>query len=341
MTRLMRRWTMDAIGRDRLRFDTAPVPTPGAGELLVRVRAVSLNYRDKLVIDGAMQPSITFPFTPVSDAAGVVEAVGAGAVRFKPGDRVITRFIPGWIDGRPSAAAAGSPAPTLGGALPGVLADYVAFPEDWFSAGPRTLDDVEASTLPVAALTAWTALVELGGLKAGQTVLVQGTGGVALFGLQIAKAQGARVIVTSRGPEKLERARGLGADQVIDSQATDWAAECLRLTDGRGADHILELIGGANLGHSLKALSVGGRVSVIGVLSGWDVSASAGPLLLKSATVQGVMVGHGRAQEDLIRAVDQSGLKPVVERRFSLSDFPLALDHLDRGPFGKIVVEMI
>lgn len=336
----MRRWTMDAIGRDRLRFDTAPIPTPGAGEVLVKVSAVSLNYRDKLVIDGVMQPPITFPFSPASDMAGVVAAVGAGVSRFKPGDRVISTFVPGWIDGLPAGDARLPPYQTLGGTHPGVLAEYVAFPADWFTAAPATLDDAQASTLPVAGLTAWQALVELGGVKAGETVLVHGTGGVSLFGLQIAKAHGAQVIVTSRGADKLARAMALGADHGIHSGTADWVAEVHRLTGDRGADHVLEVIGGANLARSLDAVAVRGRVSVIGVLDGWELSAPVGPLLLKSATIQGILVGHRRAQEDLVRAVDRVGLKPVIERRYGFADLPAALDHLDRGAFGKIVIEV-
>ena len=211
MAETMKRWTMDAIGRDHLTLTEAPIPDPAPGEILVRVAAASLNYRDKLVIETGMGLPLAFPFVPLSDMAGTVQAVGAGVTRFKPGARVISTFSPGWIDGLNAGTARQPPYKTLGGFYPGVLSEYVAFPEDWFSAAPTTLDDAEASTLPCAALTAWFALVERGALRAGQTVIVHGTGGVALFGLQIAKAQGASVIVVSGSDEKLARAKSLGA----------------------------------------------------------------------------------------------------------------------------------
>jgi NADPH:quinone reductase-like Zn-dependent oxidoreductase len=194
MAETMRRWTMDATGRNRLTLATTPVPRPAPGEILVKVSAVSLNYRDKLVIETGMGLPLAFPFVPASDMAGVVEAIGPGATRFKPGDRVISTFSPGWIDGLNVGTARKPPYKTLAGVHPGVLSEYIAFPEDWLSAAPTSLDDTEASTLPCAALTAWFALVERGVLRAGQTVVVHGTGGVALFGLQIARAHGAEVI---------------------------------------------------------------------------------------------------------------------------------------------------
>jgi NADPH:quinone reductase-like Zn-dependent oxidoreductase len=191
----MRLWSMNALGRQSLRQSTAPVPTPGPGEILVKVAAVSLNYRDKLVIESGMGLALTFPFVPSSDMAGTVVRAGEDVKRFRVGDRVISTFRPDWIDGAPSGTASVPPYETLGGTHPGVLAEYVCFPEAWVSRAPNTLDDAQASTLPCAGLTAWFALVERGSLHPGQTVFVQGTGGVALFGLQIAKAHGADVIV--------------------------------------------------------------------------------------------------------------------------------------------------
>lgn len=339
MTEQMKRWSMNAIGRDRLVLERVAKPRPAAGEVLVKVAAVSLNYRDKLVIETGFGQPLAFPFTPASDMAGVVEAAGEGSTRFKPGDRVISTFIPGWIDGLNDGTARVPPYRTLGGMRPGVLADYVAFPEDWFTFAPATLDDTAASTLPVAGLTAWFALVERGAPLAGKTVLVQGTGGVSLFGLQIAKAAGARVIVTSGSADKLARARELGADHGIDRNRENWVEATHRLTGDRGADHILEIAGGANLGQSVQAAAMGGRISVIGVLEGVEVSAPVVPLMLKGLTVQGIGVGHRRAQEDLVRAVDTLGLKPVIDRRYGFAELPAALDHLDRGAFGKIVIE--
>ena len=340
MDETMRRWEMDGVGRDRLALKSVPVPKPAPGEVLVRIAAASLNYRDKLVIESGMGLPLAFPFTPGSDLAGTVAALGEGVTRFKAGDRVISTFAPGWIDGRPRGDARTPPYRTLGGIHPGVLADYVAFPEDWFVGSPTSLSDAEASTLPCAGLTAWFALVERGRLQAGETVLVEGTGGVALFGLQIAKAQGAEAIVVSGSADKLERAKALGADHGIDRSKEDWVESVLRVTGDRGADHILELVGGPHLGRAVQAAAIGGRIYQIGVLDGFDVAAPAGPLMLKNVTVQGISVGHRRALSELVAAVDRTGLKPAVDRRYPLDELPAALDHLDGGPFGKIVIDM-
>ena len=207
MTEMMQRWSMDALGRENLRLTQAPVPQPGPGEVRVRVNAVALNYRDKMVIEGNMPIALTFPFTPASDMAGVVDSTGEGVTRFKPGARVISTFSPEWVDGKPKGDARNLPYQTLGGYFQGMLSEYVIMRENWLVAAPETLDDAEASTLPCAGLTAWFALVERGQLRAGQSVLVQGTGGVAIFALQIAKAHGAEVFVTSGSDEKLALAK--------------------------------------------------------------------------------------------------------------------------------------
>lgn len=340
MTGTMRRWEMNALGRGELTLREVPIPAPGTGEVLVRVAAVSLNYRDRLAIESGMGLPIAFPFTPGSDLAGMVVAAGDGVTRFAVGDRVVSTFTPGWIDGPPLGDARTPPYRTLGGAYPGVLADYVAFPQDWFVRAPASLDDAEASTLPCAGLTAWFALIERGRLQAGETVLVEGTGGVAMFGIGIARAHGARTIVVSGSAEKVARARALGADHGIDRSAEDWVEAVYRHTGDRGADHILELVGGPHLGKAVQAAAIGGRIHQIGVLEGFELSAPAGPLMLKGLTVHGIGVGHRRALEDLVAAVDRTGLKPVIDRRYALADLGAALDHLDRGPFGKVVVEM-
>jgi NADPH:quinone reductase-like Zn-dependent oxidoreductase len=340
MAETMKRWTMDAIGRDHLALTTAPIPDPAPGEILVRVAAASLNYRDKLVIETGMGLPLAFPFVPLSDMAGTVQAVGAGVTRFKPGARVISTFSPGWIDGLNAGTARQPPYRTLGGFYPGMLSEYVALPEDWLSAAPTTLDDAQASTLPCAALTAWFALVERGALRVGQTVVVHGTGGVALFGLTIARAQGADVIVVSGSDEKLARAKSLGATHGINRNSQNWVEGVYRLTENRGADHIIETVGGAHLGRSIEAAAVGGRITVIGVLDGFEISGPVGPLMLKGVTVQGIAVGHRRALEDLSRTVDRLALKPVIDASYKLGDLPAALDHLDRGAFGKIVIEV-
>ncbi len=340
MTDTMRRWSMPAIGRTNLKLETVAIPEPGPGEVRVKVSATSLNYRDKLVIETGMGLSLPTPFVPASDMAGVVDAIGSGVTRFRPGDRVTSMFKPDWIDGRDNGTARTPAYKTLGGAYQGVLADYVVFPEGWFTASPQSLDDAEASTLPVAGLTAWFALIERGRLRAGSTVLVQGTGGVALFGLQIAKAHGANVIITSRSDEKLERAKALGADHGINSSKEDWVEAVYRITGDEGAHHILEIAGGANLGHSIRAVAVQGTISVIGVFEGFEVAGPAGPLLLKSPVIQGISVGHRQSLEDFGRAIDSTGIKPVIDARYPLEDLHAALDHLDRGAFGKIVIDL-
>ena len=338
MTETMQRWTMSALGRESLTLIQEPIPQPGPGEVRVRVNAVALNYRDKMVIEGTMPIPLSFPFTPASDMAGVVDSVGEGVTRFQPGARVISTFFPEWIDGKPQADARNLPYKTSGGYFQGMLAEYVIVKEDALAASPETLDDAEASTLPCAGLTAWFALVERGQLRAGQSVLVQGTGGVAIFALQIAKAHGAEVIVTSGSDEKLALAKKLGASQGINRLKGDWAEEALALTQDRGIDHIIETVGGENLKHSLRTVAVHGRISVIGVLAGSDISLSAGELLLKSPVIQGIGVGHRRALEDFVRAVDATGLKPVIEHRYRFNELKQALEHLDRGAFGKIVL---
>jgi NADPH:quinone reductase-like Zn-dependent oxidoreductase len=340
MPKTMKRWTIDEIGSGPLKLSETDVPTPKRGEILVKTSAVSLNYRDRLVLESGMGLPLQFPFVPASDMAGVVKAIGDGARRFKPDDRVISTFAPGWIDDKPLGSARHPPYRTLGGFYPGVLSEYVAFPEDWFVAAPASLDDAEASTLPCAGLTAWFALIERGKVKPGDTVLVQGTGGVALFGLQLAVAQGAEVFVTSGSAEKLERAKALGARHGIDRNTGDWVEAVFRLTRDRGIDHIFEIVGGPHLGQSLKAVALNGRISLIGVFEGFDISGPAGPLLLKSPVIQGIAVGHRRALEDFVRAIDQIGLKPVIDHRYRFSEVPNAFDHLDRGAFGKIVIEV-
>jgi NADPH:quinone reductase-like Zn-dependent oxidoreductase len=340
MPKTMKCWTIDEIGSGPLKLSETDVPTPKRGEILVKTSAVSLNYRDRLVLESGMGLPLQFPFVPASDMAGVVKAIGDGARRFKPDDRVISTFAPGWIDDKPLGSARHPPYRTLGGFYPGVLSEYVAFPEDWFVAAPASLDDAEASTLPCAGLTAWFALIERGKVKPGDTVLVQGTGGVALFGLQLAVAQGAEVFVTSGSAEKLERAKALGARHGIDRNTGDWVEAVFRLTRDRGIDHIFEIVGGPHLGQSLKAVALNGRISLIGVFEGFDISGPAGPLLLKSPVIQGIAVGHRRALEDFVRAIDQIGLKPVIDHRYRFSEVPNAFDHLDRGAFGKIVIEV-
>lgn len=326
------RWQLAEAGAQHLEFVDAPMPTPRGREVLVRVDAVSLNYRDQMVIDNQYGMGGAHPFTPGSDMAGQVVATGPDVTRWQNGQAVISTFTAGWLDGQAPAGAM-----PLGLPGPGMLASHVLVHEDWLVAAPTTLEAAAASTLPCAGLTAWMALVENGGLRAGQTVLVHGTGGVALFGVQIARLHGAQAYVTSGSPEKAPAVLALGAAQVL-PRSGPWPAELLRLTGGRGVDHVLETAGGATLGQSLQAVAQGGHVAYIGVMEGAGFSGSGFDLISKRARVQGVSVGHRRALQDLVRAVDAGGLQPVVAAQYPAAALHDALAHLGRGPLGKVVV---
>ncbi|MGJ7502081.1 zinc-dependent alcohol dehydrogenase family protein [Variovorax sp. ZT5P49] len=332
--RTLRRWQLPKLGRAHLEQAEAPLPVPDTNQILVKVGAVSLNYRDLLMIRDGMGMTLGLPFTPGSDMAGTVAAVGPGVTRFAIGDRVANTFWGGWIDSHWHAEAT-----LLGGPGPGMLASHVLLDAAWAVAAPTTLSLAEASTLPCAGLTAWFALAETGALRAGETVLIHGTGGVALFGLQIARLHGAQAIVVTGSEDKRAQALALGATHVL-ARDSDWPAEVRRLTQGRGADHVLELASGPNLDRSLQAVKQGGRVSIIGMLGGETLSASFYAMVLGRVTVQGIGVGHRRALEDLVRAVDANALKPVIAAQYGFDTLPAALDHLERGAFGKIVVTL-
>ncbi|MEN7460535.1 zinc-dependent alcohol dehydrogenase family protein [Pantoea dispersa] len=339
MTKHMRRWETDAIGRDNLELRTVAMPVPGPQQVLVKVEAVALNHRDKMVIENGRGLPLAFPFTPGSDLAGVVVGRGEGVSRFSTGDRVISTFTPDWIDGVRPGDARTTAYKTLGGYYPGVLAEYVVMPEAWLVTAPATLNPIQAATLPCAGLTAWFALVERAGVKAGDIVLIPSTGGVALFGLQIAKAHGAQVIVSGRA-SNADRTKALGADHYVDRHREDWMEEIYRITANHGADHILEVIGGDHLGKSVQLAAVGGHICQIGALEGFDFSSPAMPLMMKDVTLHGIGTGSRRALTRLIRAVDRTGIKPVIDSVYAFSDLPSALDHLDRGPFGKVVITL-
>jgi NADPH:quinone reductase-like Zn-dependent oxidoreductase len=275
------------------------MPRPGPGEILVQVDAVSLTYRDGEVAEHGMGVPLSFPFTPASDMAGHVVALGQGVKRCRVGDRVISVCITGWIDGAPMSWI---DVPTQGGPINGMLSQYVATPADWCVLAPSTLSAAEASTLPVAALTASMALFENGRLQPGQTVVVQGTGGVSVFAIQLAAAAGACVIVTSSSADKIDRAKALGTHAGINRRsAPEWQRAVLELTNGRGADHILEMAGGDNLSRSLEAIVPGGHIWVIGLLASDYTSAPILPLLGSRASIVGISVGHRRGLEDLAR----------------------------------------
>jgi alcohol dehydrogenase len=325
-------WQLDSFGRQHLRAVEQPISQPGPGQILVQVEAASLNYRDLMLTSNTYGWTPPLPFVPASDLAGTVLAVGPGVTRWQGGERIISTFVAGWLDG-----IAPPDTFSLGGPGPGALGSHVLLDAQWAVAAPTTLSAAEASTLPCAALTAWFALSETGALKAGQTVLIHGTGGVALFGLQFARMHGAQVVVVSGSQDKRDRALALGATHVLARDA-DWPAEVRRLTGGRGAEHILETVGGANVGRSLQALARGGRLSLIGVIDGVAFNGSAYDAIRNRAVIQGISVGHRRALEEMVRAIDINGLKPVIAADYPATEVPAAFAHLERGAFGKVVV---
>ena len=313
-------------------------PVPQRNEILIKMRAVSLNFRDLGVIRGVYGYT-KFPLIPVSDGAGEVIAVGDDVSRFRVGDRVAGTFFQNWATGSIPANASKN---SLGGMIDGMLTELRALPEEGAVNIPGHLSYEEAATLPVAALTAWHALIEAGRIKAGETVLVLGTGGVSSFALQFAKLHGARVILTSSSDEKLGRGRALGADDLINYRKTpEWDAEALRLTDGIGADHIVEVGGPGTLERSLKAVRMGGTLSVIGAVSGQG-QIDPRPINRKAITLRGIHVGSQEMFEAMNRAITQSGLKPVIDRVFSFEDAKAAYEHMMSGQhFGKIVVQIV
>jgi NADPH:quinone reductase-like Zn-dependent oxidoreductase len=334
----MRSWELRSFGREGLVLADRPIPQVGPLDVLVKVNAVSLNYRDRLVVEGLYNPDVKFPLTQVADTAGEVVKIGDRVSRFRVGDRVLSQYATTWIDGAPKGDET---VHTLGSTIPGGLADYLVLNENALVRAPSYLSDEEASTLPVAALTAWYSLRDRGGLSSGQTVLVHGTGGVSLFGLQIATALGARVFITSSSDEKLERARALGAHDGINySRFPDWEAEVLKQTDGQGVDHTLEVVAGKNLAKSIAATRPGGQVSVIGILEGFSSEISIFTLLNRQTVVRGIVTGPRRAFEEMNRKLEDLKIRPVIDRIYSFDEAPAAYEHLYRGAFGKIVIRV-
>jgi len=325
------------FGLDHLKLAERPDPAPGPGQVLLRMRAVSLNARDLMMVAGSYNPRQRLPLIPCSDGVGEVVALGEGASRLAVGDRVATLFCQGWMGGRPSIEELRS---TLGGPLDGTLAELMVLPERGVIRVPENLSDVEAATLPCAALTAWSALAEQGRVTAGDTVLVQGTGGVSIFALQFAQLLGARVIVTSRRDDKLVKARRLGAWQEINSlDDPEWGKTARELTGGVGVDHIVEVGGAGTLAQSLQAIRVGGQISLIGVLAGGAAELSIVPVFMKHVRIQGLLVGSRQAFERMNRAIAQHELRPVVDSVFPFAEVREAFEHLKSGVhFGKVCI---
>lgn len=323
-------------GPDALRLVELPEPKPAPGQVLVRVRATSLNYRDLLVSDGRYG-KVALPLIPLSDGAGEIAAVGEGVTRWKTGDRVAGAFFQGW----PSGPFRGEMANTaLGGALNGMLAEYVALSADGVVAIPPHLNFEEAATLPCAALTAWQALVTRGNVSANETVLLLGTGGVSIFALQFAKMHGARVIITSSSDEKLARAKKLGADETINYRSTpDWEKEVFRLTGEAGVNQVVEVGGAGTFVKSLRSVRPGGQVHLVGGVSGFTGEVPLGEIIRKLIVVRGIYVGSRAMFEAMNRAITLHQTKPVVDRVFAFADAPAAYHYQQSGKhFGKVVI---
>ncbi len=328
----------DIFGIDNLVLAERPQPSPGHGQILVKVRAVSLNYRDLLVVKGLYNPKLPLPLIPFSDGAGDVVAVGGGVSRVKVDDRVAAIFMQTWLGGGPTDSKARS---ALGGGIDGMLAEYVVLNEDGVVHIPGHLSYEEAATLPCAGVTAWHAVIEKG-LKLGENVLVLGTGGVSLFALQFARLAGANVIITSGSDEKLMRARQLGAEGCINyKKVTEWDRRVRELTGGTGVDLVVEVGGPGTLPQSLKAVRAGGRISLIGVLTGTAGEINLLPVIMKNIRVEGILVGSREMFESMNRAVSLHHLHPVVDRTFSFDETKQALRHMESGThFGKICIRI-
>ena len=328
----------NSFGLDSLKTVERPDPVPAPYHAVIKLRAASLNYRDLLTVEGKYNPRLRLPLVPLSDGVGEVVAIGEGVTRVKTGDRVAANFSQKWLGGEPARAKLGA---SLGGPLDGMLAEYRALNEEGLVHVPAHLSDEEAATLPCAAVTAWNSLINMGGLRAGETVLVQGTGGVSLFALQFAKLAGARVIVTSSSDQKLERAKKLGADRAINYTTTpDWDKQAKEFTGGVGVDHIIEVGGAGTFGKSLKAIKIGGHIGMIGNLTGNATEVNLVLILMQNVRVQGVLVGSRDTFEAMNLAITQHELRPVIDRVFAFDEARQAFDHMKSGShFGKICIK--
>ncbi|MBK1838555.1 NAD(P)-dependent alcohol dehydrogenase [Azospirillum sp. YIM B02556] len=333
----MRAYQLEAPRLDALRMVELSRPAPGAGEVLVRLRAASLNYVDLAVATGAF-PAPSLPLIPVTDGAGELVEIGPGVTGVVEGDRVIPHFLPDWSAGALPPVAGRR---MRGITMPGSLADYAVVPVASLVPVPHHLSFTEAATLPIAATTAWRA-VRTGALRPGSTVLLLGTGGVSLFALQFAKASGARVIITSSSDAKLERAKALGADKTINYTTTpDWDARVLELTDGAGVDLVVETGGAGTFARSLNATAAEGTVFVVGFLSGADLQASLFPIIMKMLKVVGSNTGSVADLREAVRAIDAGRIRPVVDRVHEFEDAADAYATLSRGShFGKIAIAL-
>lgn len=334
----MKAYQIEDFGLEGMRIADLPMPEPGPYQVLIRMQAWSLNYRDLLTVKGLYNPRLKIPQIPLSDGAGEVLEVGAKVRSFKPGDRVTNTFFERWTSG---PATDESVRTALGAGRNGVLAEYVALHEDGIIPIPKHLNYAEAATLPCAALTAWNALVVEGKIKAGDTVLTLGTGGVSIFAMQFAQMHGARVVITSSSDEKLEKARQLGAAHTINYKETpDWGKAVRKFTNGRGVDLVVEVGGSGTFNQSISALRRGGILDLIGVLAaGGEPNILA--VLMNSIRVQGIFVGSREMFASMNTAVEMHSLRPVVDRIFSFDNIKEAFKYMEAGKhFGKICLEI-
>jgi len=324
-----------AAGFDNLAIVELPDPEPGPGQILIAMKAASINFRDIVVASGKYPAK--WPLVPLSDGVGVVEAVGEGVTRFKAGDRVSPIYAPHWLSGPPSDAVT---SPALGGDIDGVLRQKMVADAKAVVAVPDHLTDAQAATLTVAGVTAWSALVDFGRVKPGDTVLIEGTGGVSLFALQFAKLAGARIAIISSSDEKLERARALGADILVNYRETpEWGAAIAKATGG--VDLIVETIGADTLANALEAAKKGARVAQIGLRSGPGAALPLQYFIPRAVTMAGILVGSRTAYEAMNRAIALHGLVPVVDQAFGFDQLGQALGTLAKGGhFGKLVLEI-
>ncbi|HEY5964707.1 MAG TPA: NAD(P)-dependent alcohol dehydrogenase [Xanthobacteraceae bacterium] len=326
-------------GIDALTMVDRAQPKPGHRQVLVKVAACSLNYRDLGIVRGTYRMGVPDNIVPLSDGAGEVVEVGPGVKRVKAGDKVTGCFFQRWPGGE---AAADVHASALGGGIDGMLAEYVVLEEEGVVKVPAHLSLEEGATLPCAAVTVWHAMMEHAKLIAGQIVLLQGTGGVSVFGLQLARAMGMQSVITSSSDAKLAKAKALGASHTVNYKSTpDWEKSAMEFTGGRGVDHVVEVGGQGTLMRSFGALRIGGKISMIGNLSGAATELNPGLIMGRRANIQGISVGSTQMFEALNRAIAASGIKPVIDKVFGFDEVKAAYNHMAAGAhFGKIVIRV-
>jgi NADPH:quinone reductase-like Zn-dependent oxidoreductase len=334
----MKAFVLESHSIDGLKLVERPNPVPGPGEVLVKIKAVSLNYRDLLIAKGLYSKD-PLPRVPCSDGAGEIVETGRDVARVKAGDRVCNAFFPGWVEGAQTPQKA---ATSLGAAHDGTLAEYLVLPEEGVSLIPAHLSYEEAATLPCAALTAWNALFVAGNVKPGETVLVQGTGGVSIFALQLARFAGARVLATTSDDKKMKRLLELGADAVCNYKSNpDWDRWAREKTNDVGVDHVIEVGGVGTLDKSFNATRMGGHIAIIGVLTGATGEVATRKIVMKALRLSGIFVGSRAMLDAMNQAIAQAKIKPVIDKIFSFEDAPKAFRHLESSAhFGKVVIRI-